>query len=161
MAVFLDITAAADHIRQVDDQMYGSRRRLLALDTPLTVLLPPHLQDVSAPAAASYIAKRLLFTLTACAEQAVTRSDVALAGQWLSGCVNYLFTDCLPEERTFYSLLKLVRLRPVIRSRLFEDCLPIHHPLRRDQYIPRLLRELEPACVMVLMDAGRIKQQKP
>lgn len=161
MTVFLDITAAADHIRQVDEQLCGSRRQLLALDTPLTILLPLHLRNVSAPAAASCIAKRLLFTLTACAEQATTRSGVALAGQWLSGCINYLFTACPPEVRTFYSLLKLVRLQPVIRNRLFEGSLPVYHPLRRDRCIPNLLKELEPACVMILMGAGRIKQLHP
>ena len=43
MAAQLNRVQAEDYIRKVDNELRQQRRRLLALDTPLSVLLPQHL----------------------------------------------------------------------------------------------------------------------
>lgn len=101
MATSLDRRQAEDFIRKVDDELYQQRRRLLALDTPLTVLLPQHLRGLSEPLVADYIADRLLFSLASCSGHAALRR----AKHWLEGCVSYLLHCCPPRERTFYYLL--------------------------------------------------------
>ena len=42
MAVSLNRVQAEDYIRRVDEELRQQRRRLLALDTPLAILLPQH-----------------------------------------------------------------------------------------------------------------------
>ena len=73
MATSLDRRQAEDFIRKVDDELYQQRRRLLALDMPLTILLPQHLQGLSKPLMADYIADRLLFSLASCSGHAALR----------------------------------------------------------------------------------------
>lgn len=49
MAVSLNRVQAEDYIRRVDEELRQQRRRLLALDTPLAILLPQHLRGLSNP----------------------------------------------------------------------------------------------------------------
>lgn len=152
MATSLDRRQAEDFIRKVDDELYQQRRRLLALDTPLTVLLPQHLQGLSKPLVADYIADRLLFSLASCSSHAALRR----AKRWLEGCVSYLLHCCPPRERTFYYLLKLTELPQGTRFELFEGHRSADDPIRSDEDMPRILKGLEVVCVMEISEAGEL-----
>lgn len=153
MAVPLNRHQAEDFIRKVNDELCQQRRRLLALDTPLTILLPQHLQGLSAPDMVNYIAERLLFTLTAC-----TGPTAALwrAKLWLAGCISYLFHYCSPDECTFYYLIKLTELPQYVRFNLFAAHRPADDAIRRDETRPQVLEGLEVVCVMALMELGKV-----
>ena len=55
MAVPLNRHQAEERIRKVNDELCQQRRKLLALNTPLTILLPQHLQGLSTPDMVNYI----------------------------------------------------------------------------------------------------------
>lgn len=154
MATSLDRRQAEDFIRKVDDELYQQRRKLLALDTPLTVLLPQHLQGLSKPLVADYIADRLLFSLTAFSGRTAA---LRRAKYWLEGCVSYLFHCCPPKERTFYYLLKLTELPHGTRFELFEGHRSADDPIRSDEDMPRILKGLEVVCVMAISEAGKLR----
>lgn len=154
MATSLDRRQAEEFIRKVDDELYQQRRRLLALDTPLTILLPQHLQGLSEPLVADYIADRLLFSLASCSGHAALRR----AKRWLEGCVSYLLLCCPPKERTFYYLLKLTELPQGTRFELFEGHRSADDPIRSDEDMPRILKGLEVVCVMSISEAGKLKE---
>ena len=84
MAVSLNRVQAEDYIQRVDEELRQQRRRLLALDTPLAILLPQHLQGLSNPLVANYIAERLLFMLAACTGRTAALRRAKL---WLESCV--------------------------------------------------------------------------
>ena len=154
MATSLDRRQAEEFIRKVDDELYQQRRRLLALDTPLTILLPQHLQGLSKPLVADYIADRLLFSLASCSGHAALRR----AKRWLEGCVSYLLHCCPPRERTFYYLLKLTELPQGTRFELFEGHRSADDPIRSDEAMPRILKGLEVVCVMAISESGKLKE---
>lgn len=156
MATSLDRRQAEDFIRKVDDELYQQRRRLLALDTPLTVLLPQHLQGLSEPLVADYIADRLLFSLASCSGHAALRR----AKRWLEGCVSYLLHCCPPRERTFYYLLKLTELPQGTRFELFAEHHSADDPIRSDEAMPRILKGLEVVCVMSISEAGKLRDMQ-
>ncbi len=156
MAALLNRHQAEDFIRKVNDELCQQRRRLLALDTPLTILLPQHLQGLSTPDMVNYIAERLLFTLSACTGHTAALRRAKL---WLEGCISYLFRFCLPNECTFYYLIKLTELPQYVRFNLFAAHRPADDAIRRDETRPQVLETLEAACVMVLMDAGKVDNQ--
>ncbi len=146
---------AENFIRKVDDQFHQQRRQMLALDTPLTILLPQHLQGLPTSATANYIADRLLFTLAACTGQTVCLSRARL---WLEGCIDYLFHRCNPIERTFYYLIMLTQLPRPTRNGVFENYFSAGHPLRYDREMPEVLRELEVVAVLLLFSAGKLRK---
>ena len=76
MAAQLNRVQAEDYIWKVDDELCQQRRRLLALDTPLSVLLPQHLLGLPPSVKADYIADRLLFTLAVGAMHYYTSADL-------------------------------------------------------------------------------------
>lgn len=156
MATSLDRRQAEEFIRKVDDELYQQRRKLLALDTPLTVLLPQHLQGLSKPLVADYIADRLLFLLASCSGLAALRR----AKYWLEGCVSYLLHCCPPRERTFYYLLKLTELPQGTRFELFEGHRTADDPIRGDEAMPRILKGLEVVCVMSISEAGKLRDMQ-
>lgn len=156
MATSLDRRQAEEFIRKVDDELYQQRRRLLALDTPLTVLLPQHLQGLSEPLVADYIADRLLFSLASCSDHAALRR----AKRWLEGCVSYLLRCCPPREHTFYYLLKLTELPQGTRFELFEGHRSADDPIRGDEAMPRILKGLEVVCVMSISEAGKLRDMQ-
>lgn len=156
MATSLDRRQAENFIRKVDDELYQQRRRLLALDTPLTVLLPQHLQGLSEPLVADYIADRLLFLLASCSGLAALRR----AKHWLEGCVSYLLHCCPPRERTFYYLLKLTELPHGTRFELFEGHRSADDPIRSDEDMPRILKGLEVVCVMAISEVGKLRDMQ-
>lgn len=116
MAALLNRHQAEDFIRKVNDELCQQRRKLLALDTPLTILLPQHLQGLSTPDMVNYIAERLLFTLIACTGHTAALRRAKL---WLKGCISYLFRFCLPNECTFYYLIKLTELPQYVRFNFY------------------------------------------
>ena len=153
MAVSLNRVQAEDYIRRVDEELRQQRRRLLALDTPLAILLPQHLRGLSIPLVANYIAERLLFMLAAC-----TGRTAALrrAKQWLEGCVSYLLHCCPPKERTFYYLIKLTELPQNVRFDLFAIHRSTNDPICSDRDMPLILNGLETACVMAISEVKEI-----
>lgn len=153
MAAPLNRHQAEDFIRKVNDELCQQRRKLLALDTPLTILLPQHLQGLSTPDMVNYIAERLMFTLAAC-----TGCTAALrrAKLWLVGCISYLFRYCSPDECTFYYLIKLTELPQYVRFDLFAAHRPVDDAIRMDETRPQVLEGLEVVCVMALIAIGKV-----
>ena len=101
MAAQLNRVQAEDYIRKVDNELRQQRRRLLALDTPLSVLLPQHLLGLPPSVKADYIADRLLFTLAVGAMHYYTSADLQAAQPWLSGCVAICFRGKNPRSARF------------------------------------------------------------
>lgn len=153
MAVHLNCRQAEDLIRKVDDELCQQRRKLLSLDTSLTILLPEHLKGLSKPLMADYITERLLFTLAAC-----TGKTAALrrAKQWLEGCVSYLLHCCPQKERTFYYLIKLTELPQNVRFDLFATHRSTNDPICSDRDMPLILNGLETVCVMAISEVKEI-----
>ena len=150
MAAQLNRVQAEDYTRKVDNELRQQRRRLLALDTPPSVLLPQHLLGLPPSVKADYIADRLLFTLAVGAMHYYTSADLQAAQSWLSGCVGYLFQREEPPQRSFYYLIKLTELPQDARMAFFDGYRPASHPLRRDADMPKIFRELEVICVMAI-----------
>lgn len=155
MNMSLNRRQAEDLIRRVDDRLQQERRKLLKLDTPLTVLVPPHLKGLPTPGVVGYISERLLFALASFPEYTSLRSTRL----WLDACLDYLFHYCLPVERTFYYLLKLTQLPRSTRDPLFEKSLSDDHPFRRDEAMPKPLEGLEVVCVMALSRVGKLNDK--
>lgn len=153
MSASLNRHQAEELIRKVNDELCQQRRRLLALDTPLTILLPQHLQGLSTPDMVNYIAERLLFTLTACTHHTAALRRAKL---WLVGCISYLFRYCSPDECTFYYLIKLTELPQYVRFDLFTAHRPIDDAIRVDETRPQVLDGLEVVCVMTLIAIGKV-----
>lgn len=153
MAVHLNRRQAEDLIRKVDDELCQQRRKLLALDTPLTILLPEHLKGLSIPLVANYIAERLLFMLAACTGRTAALQRAKL---WLESCVSYLLHYCPPKERTFFYLIKLTELPQDMRFELFESHRSANHPIRSDGDMPQILKGLEVVCVMAISEVKEI-----
>lgn len=155
MAAQLNRVQAEDYIRKVDDELRQQRRRLLALDTPLSVLLQ-HLLGLPLSVKADYIADRLLFALAVGSMHYHTSADLQAARPWLSGCVGYLFQREEPPQRSFYYLIKLTELPQDARMAFFDGYLPPSHPLRRDADMLKLFRELEVICVMAISGVKKL-----
>lgn len=153
MAVHLNRRQAEDLIRKVDDELCQQRRKLLALDTPLTILLPEHLKGLSKPLMADYITERLLFTLAAYNGKTAALRRAKL---WLESCVSYLLHYCPPKERTFFYLIKLTELPQDMRFELFESHRSANHPIRSDGDMPQILKGLEVVCVMAISDVRKM-----
>lgn len=153
MAVSLNRVQAEDYIRRVDEELRQQRRRLLALDTPLAILLPQHLRGLSIPLVANYIAERLLFMLAACTGRTAALRRAKL---WLESCVSYLLHYCPPKERTFFYLIKLTELPQDMRFELLESHRSANHPIRSDGDMPQILKGLEVVCVMAISDVRKM-----
>ena len=104
MAVSLNRVQAEDYIRRVDEELRQQRRRLLALDTPLAILLPQHLRGLSIPLVANYIAERLLFMLAACTGRTAalrrSTSSSGSSGEAVAGELRELSAPLLPAKGT-------------------------------------------------------------
>ena len=153
MAVSLNRVQAEDYIRRADEELRQQRRRLLALDTPLAILLPQHLRGLSNPLVANYIAERLLFMLATCTGRTAALRRAKL---WLESCVSYLLHYCPPKERTFFYLIKLTELPQDMRFELLESHRSANHPIRSDGDMPQILKGLEVVCVMAISDVRKM-----
>ena len=78
----------------------------------------------------------------------------------MKSCVSYLLHCCPPKERTFYYLLKLTELPQGTRFELFEGHCSADDPIRSDEDMPRILKELEVVCVMSISEAGKLRDMQ-
>ena len=149
MAAQLNRVQAEDYIRKVDNELRQQRRRLLALDTPLSVLLPQHLLACPRPS-------RLTISPTGCclhwqsgAMHHTPPPICRLRSLALRLCGLFVSEGRTPAALVLLSI-KLTELLQDARMAFFDGYLPASHPLRRDADMPQLFRELEVICVMAV-----------
>lgn len=109
---------AEGFIQSVDSLLAYLRRHLLGLDSPVSSLLPEPLQKRPPEERAKWLADRLLYAVAQLDGLALPCELEQLRG-WLYEVVLYLITNCLQEDQTVSSILRLLELDPEHRCIVF------------------------------------------